>query len=94
MADVETETHSTEPGDSGMGDRMQGIHSAAHEGVALIRDVATDTVRAAGDVGIAAVDTTRHLLVGVADGVRDVLAHIVPFAVLGGRGGSEPRREP
>lgn len=62
---------------------MEGIHSAAHDGVNLVRDVATDTVRAAGDVGLAAVDTTRHLLVGVADGVRDVLAHIVPFEWAG-----------
>ena len=93
MADVETELHSTPSGDR-VREGMQGIHSAAHEGVALIRDVATDTVRAAGDVGIVAVDTTRHLLVGVADGVRDVLAHIVPFAAFGGRGGTEIHREP
>lgn len=59
--------------------RLGGIHNVATEGVFLVRDVASDTVRAVGDVGVVAVDTTHDLLVGVADGLRDVIAHVIPF---------------
>lgn len=61
---------------------LHGVHDATHEGVALVRDVASDTVRAVGEVGQVAVGTTRDLLVGLADGVRDVLTHIIPFDAI------------
>jgi len=60
----------------------------------MIRDVASDTVRAAGEVGTVAVGTTRDLLVGVADGLRDVFTHIVSYRhSLGAERGrdTEPR---
>jgi hypothetical protein len=71
-----------------------GVHGAqqvAEEGVAMIRDVATDTLRAAGEVGYVAIDTTRGLLMGVADGLKDVVTHVVPW---GARKGEPPKAEP
>ena len=74
---------------------VHGAHSVANEGLGMIRDVASDTVRAAGEVGAVAVDTTRGLLVGVADGLRDVVTHIASYrhSETAGRGReAEPRQ--
>lgn len=70
---------------SGVIGGIDGIHSVASESVHLVRDVATETVRAVGDVGAAAVDTAHNLLVDVADGLRDVITHIIPFKSDRGR---------
>jgi len=66
---------------------MHGVHTVASEGVGLIRDVATETVRAAGAVGALTVDTARGLLVGMADGLRDVLGRLA-------RRDAQPPEEP
>ncbi|MDA8230694.1 MAG: hypothetical protein M0006_05090 [Magnetospirillum sp.] len=68
---------------------VHGAQTVMSEGVHMVRDIASDTLRAAGDVGSVAVDTTRHLLVDVADGVRDILTHIIPFRTGRGEGPGE-----
>lgn len=62
-------------------------------GVHLVRDVAADTVRSAGEVGVVAVGAARDLLVGVADGLRDVIGHAVPWTRRGG-GDKQPPEPP
>ncbi len=72
----------------------QGVEKVAEEGVHLVRDVATDTVRAAGEVGLVAIDTARSLLVGVADGLRDVVGHANPWRMRGEAGKEPPEQRP
>lgn len=83
MAEAKHETNRAEQTAAAMRDSViGGIHgtqSVASEGVHLVRDVAADTVRAAGEVGYVAIDTARGLLVGVADGLREVVTHVIPW---------------
>ncbi|MCR6630549.1 MAG: hypothetical protein NVV74_11130 [Magnetospirillum sp.] len=74
---------------SGVVGGLDGVHSVATESVNMVRDVASDTVRAIGDVGTVAIGTTHDLLVGVADGLRDVITHVLPF----GSGRRQPPAE-
>jgi hypothetical protein len=64
---------------SGMTGGLDNVHSVATEGVYMVRDVTSDAIRAIGEVGNVAIDTTHGLLLGIADGLRDVITHIVPF---------------
>jgi hypothetical protein len=74
----------------GMVGGVHGMQQVAEESVHMLRDVAADAVRSAGQVGFVALDTARGLLIGAADGLREVATHLVP----GRRGEQPPERRP
>lgn len=63
---------------------MDFVRDTATDGVHVTRDVATELVRGVGDVAETTVKTAGEVLVGVAQGVRDVAG-----TLFGRRG--EPR---
>ncbi|MGE5502950.1 MAG: hypothetical protein ACM31L_00875 [Actinomycetota bacterium] len=61
----------------GMVGGVHGVQQVAEESVHMLRDVASDAVRSAGQIGFVAIDTARGLLIGAADGLREVAAHLM-----------------